>query len=100
MMYDLFFSERMFQINECLKIKLDRINNKLENISFEEHIELKGVIHEHVMWIEDCWTSLHCLYPFFKPHTKQIKLTYGFFYYINLFLTLFILEICILVLIY
>ncbi|KAE9544191.1 hypothetical protein AGLY_001370 [Aphis glycines] len=53
---------RMFKINECLKIKLDRINNKLEKISFEEHNELKHSVREHVMWIEDCWTCLHCLY--------------------------------------
>uniref|UniRef100_A0A2S2NEL0 Uncharacterized protein n=1 Tax=Schizaphis graminum TaxID=13262 RepID=A0A2S2NEL0_SCHGA len=53
---------RMFNINECLKIKLDRINNKLEQISFEEHNEVKHSVREHVMWIEDCWTYLHCLY--------------------------------------
>lgn len=54
----------MFNINECLKIKLDRINNRLEQISFEEHNEVKHSVREHVMWIEDCWTCLHCLYPF------------------------------------
>lgn len=54
----------MSNINECLKIKLDRINNRLEQISFEEHNELKHSVPEHVMWIEDCWTCLHCLYPF------------------------------------
>ncbi|XP_060834300.1 uncharacterized protein LOC132917535 [Rhopalosiphum padi] len=53
---------RMFNINECLKIKLNKINNKLEQISFEEHNELKHSVREHVMWIEDCWTCLHCLY--------------------------------------
>ncbi|NP_001233122.1 uncharacterized protein LOC100160766 [Acyrthosiphon pisum] len=53
---------RMFNINECLKIKLDRINIRLEQISFEEHNELKHSVREHVMWIEDCWTCLHCFY--------------------------------------
>jgi len=59
-----FISGRMFNTNECLKIKLNKINNKLEQISFEEHNELKHSVREHVMWIEDCWTCLHCLYPF------------------------------------
>ncbi|XP_025197191.1 uncharacterized protein LOC112595979 isoform X1 [Melanaphis sacchari] len=53
---------RVFSINEHLKTKLDKINNKLEQISFEEHNELKHSVREHVMWIEDCWTCLHCLY--------------------------------------
>ncbi|XP_025197192.1 uncharacterized protein LOC112595979 isoform X2 [Melanaphis sacchari] len=53
---------RLLIINEHLKTKLDKINNKLEQISFEEHNELKHSVREHVMWIEDCWTCLHCLY--------------------------------------
>ncbi|CAI6363711.1 unnamed protein product [Macrosiphum euphorbiae] len=52
----------MFNINECLKYKLDGINTKLEQISSEEHNELKHSVREHVMWIEDCWKCLHCLY--------------------------------------
>jgi len=57
----------MFKINECLKYKLDGINIKLEHISSEEHNELKHSVREHVMWIEDCWKCLHCLYPFLIP---------------------------------
>lgn len=54
----------MSNINDCLRNKLDRIHSKLELTSFTEHNDLKHLIREHVMWMEDCWTSLHCLYPF------------------------------------
>ncbi|XP_025416050.1 uncharacterized protein LOC112687520 [Sipha flava] len=53
---------RMFHINESLKAKLDQINDTVEQMSFEEHIELKHTVFEHIMWIEDCWKCLHCLY--------------------------------------
>lgn len=55
----------MFHINEILKAKLDKINNTLEHTSFEEHSELKHSVFEHVMWIDDYWKCLHCLYPLF-----------------------------------
>ncbi|VVC42376.1 Hypothetical protein CINCED_3A015161 [Cinara cedri] len=48
--------------NESLKTKLEKINNRLEQISFEEHNELKHSVREHVIWIENCWMSFHCLY--------------------------------------
>jgi hypothetical protein len=61
----LYLSGRMFHINESLKAKLDQINDTVEQMSFEEHIELKHTVFEHIMWIEDCWKCLHCLYPLF-----------------------------------
>ncbi|XP_050429535.1 uncharacterized protein LOC126838835 isoform X2 [Adelges cooleyi] len=54
--------KRFSRINECLKNKLDRINNKLEKISFKNHMELKHTIHEHALWIEDCWSCFHVFY--------------------------------------
>lgn len=53
-------------MNECLKIKLDRINNRLKQTSNEEHNEIKSCIYSHIMWIENCWACLHCLYPLYK----------------------------------
>ncbi|KAL4092377.1 hypothetical protein QTP88_026892 [Uroleucon formosanum] len=67
---------RMFNINECLKIKLDRINNRLEQISFEEHNELKHSVREHVMWIEDYEESASNLVKAIQQDEKD-KLTIG-----------------------
>lgn len=57
----------MLSVDKALKIKLDRIINIFEQVSFEKYDELKHSVREHMMWIENCWTYLHCLYPFKIP---------------------------------
>ncbi|XP_050532232.1 uncharacterized protein LOC126900508 [Daktulosphaira vitifoliae] len=56
------FLNRFYQINECLKKKLDNINLKLEHISFENHMEIKHTVRDHTLWLEECWVILHCLF--------------------------------------
>lgn len=66
----IYISKQTYNIAECLKIKIDRINKILEQISFEEHNELKHSVREIVIWLDDCFTCFHCLYPF-KIHTHM-----------------------------
>lgn len=55
-------------IDKALKFKLDRIINIFEQVSFEKYDELKHSVREHIMWIENCWTCFHCLYPFLNSN--------------------------------
>lgn len=51
-------------MKENIKTKIDSINTKLEQMSFVEHNEIQQAIRKIVIWLDDCFTSFHCLYPF------------------------------------
>lgn len=65
--YFIFIRKRLFTINESVKMKSDKINNKLEKnlASYDKHNDIQHSIRQHATWIEECWSSLHCMYPFF-----------------------------------